>query len=802
MRLDRLQGRGLGPFTQFDIDFAAIEGRLIAITGGNGQGKSTFLELLGGATRRRCPTRGKLADLATTRDAFVEASIFTDEPWAIRQLVDGVSGKGESSVTNAEGEPAFESGKVRDYDRWAASHLVSEEVFYSTTFAAQGSAGLLDMKPSDRKAVMLRALGIEHLEALAELARAHAREAKGALETLRARLEDELARGVDVDQAADDLATAKDSAELAEGALQEARSKLEEARAQALKVTQLRALEEDLQRKRQELGEKKAATEERLELLRSRLKNNREVLAKAGEIAEAAARDETLREQEGDLRVRENEYSNGEIDALRRLKAAKDSLHAAEGRERRAQARLADREEIEAAQGKVEEIEETLADTNIDLDSVAGELEALQGRRIAGAEDRIGSLRTGLEEIANSKLEGHDASCAMHETALDTIHADDDVVELAARLPGEIKEHETDLRDLNVTAREQRAALAGAQRLVARAGDLEAAELDLAEAQREISEATKEKEEAAAEVKVQRTAADTLLAELGEVIEERGGLQEILRHAGKLSQAQARVEELEPQETEAADELEALVGRLDTLPPLEDLPAEVDLVPVEEAATSAEMMAKDSAALIAVAAAALKNAQDAGGRRETLEAEVATAEDLLADWTRLGQDFGRDGLQALEIDAAGPELTDLVNDLLHGCVGTRWTGRIDTTRSSADGKRQVEGLDMVVIDTERGREALVETYSGGERVILGEALSLALTVLSTRRSGITGATLVRDESGAALDPENGRAYVAMLRRAADLTGADKVLYVSHTPELQELADARILCEDGRVEIMA
>jgi hypothetical protein len=31
----------------------------------------------------------------------------------------------------------------------------------------------------------------------------------------------------------------------------------------------------------------------------------------------------------------------------------------------------------------------------------------------------------------------------------------------------------------------------------------------------------------------------------------------------------------------------------------------------------------------------------------------------------------------------------------------------------------------------------------------------------------------------------------MLRRAAQQIGADKVLYVSHTPELVELADARI-----------
>ena len=35
------------------------------------------------------------------------------------------------------------------------------------------------------------------------------------------------------------------------------------------------------------------------------------------------------------------------------------------------------------------------------------------------------------------------------------------------------------------------------------------------------------------------------------------------------------------------------------------------------------------------------------------------------------------------------------------------------------------------------------------------------------------------------------AYIAMLRRAAEMIGADRVLLVSHAEEVQELCDARI-----------
>jgi exonuclease SbcC len=163
----------------------------------------------------------------------------------------------------------------------------------------------------------------------------------------------------------------------------------------------------------------------------------------------------------------------------------------------------------------------------------------------------------------------------------------------------------------------------------------------------------------------------------------------------------------------------------------------------------------------------------------------------VADWMRVAADLGKDGLQALEIDAAGPELTALCNDILHRAHGPRFTVRVETQRASADGKRMLEGCDVMVLDTVQGREAPGETFSGGERVILAEALALAITVLACRRSGMTDVSLVRDESGAALDPGNARVYVAMLRHAVELTGARHCLLVSHLPEVQELCDHRI-----------
>jgi ABC-type lipoprotein export system ATPase subunit len=59
---------------------------------------------------------------------------------------------------------------------------------------------------------------------------------------------------------------------------------------------------------------------------------------------------------------------------------------------------------------------------------------------------------------------------------------------------------------------------------------------------------------------------------------------------------------------------------------------------------------------------------------------------------------------------------------------------------------------------------------------------------------------VRDESGAALDAESRGVYLAMLRRAAERIGADKVLFVTHDEESQQLADARITVQGGEVVV--
>src|SRR5690606_6409475 len=115
MRFDSIRVRGLGPFRdEVSLDLTQVQGPIVAVVGPNGAGKSTLLELFAAGLYREAPTRGSLAALATSRDAFVEVRVTNGASYTIRHLVDGVSGRGESVVLDADGKPRLTSAKLRE----------------------------------------------------------------------------------------------------------------------------------------------------------------------------------------------------------------------------------------------------------------------------------------------------------------------------------------------------------------------------------------------------------------------------------------------------------------------------------------------------------------------------------------------------------------------------------------------------------------------------------------------------------------------------------------------------------------
>jgi len=188
-------------------------------------------------------------------------------------------------------------------------------------------------------------------------------------------------------------------------------------------------------------------------------------------------------------------------------------------------------------------------------------------------------------------------------------------------------------------------------------------------------------------------------------------------------------------------------------------------------------------------------------RLAQVEAEVGTARTELEDYDYLAKVFGPDEIQLCEIQAAGPDVSGLVNALLEGCFDNKFEIRFRTQRPKADGRGIVDDFDVEVRNKNLDRTCLVDELSGGQFVLVNEAVNLGIAIYNMRQGeGIRYETLFRDETVGALDAANGKEYVRMLRRAMDLGSFHQVIFICHTPLVWELADQILTVGDGRVVV--
>jgi len=869
----------MGPFRgEAHVDLSNLRG-IIALCGENGTGKSTFLECYAAALRRKLPTCGKgtLASIASGRDSYVEARVTNGSTYTIRQMVDAVSGKGESMVTE-NGLPLLESAKVRDYDCWAAKHLPAEDVFFASLFSAQKSEGFLEMGETERQATLLRTLGVERWEAMAEKCRKLAASSSSKLAIVVTRIRDEEGRGGSVetagpaleaakeaaDRCACDLDIARTAATLAADALAETQAELATLQANADAVAreigehermaaECNARREDIKvraeaAKAEATAKLKDARAKVLDI-EARLANNKKLLDDAETIKEAVAKDaelaaaiEALTSQSSALKADASRWAEREA-AARKAHGAALARHTAESNRAMAMCTRLDADEraVRDAQDQLPELKAAEFDAATAVELRRASVTEAEDAAAVTTEDRITVLRGALCVIAIGALDPFDDPSSVASRA---IASDDVKIDLQKEAPARVKAARAELRAADIARQAAADALAdakrraaGADRLDALRSDLEAAEASRDSAELEAAENDGAAKEAATNAAGHRAQLADAQEAMRATLEARSALSGLAAKAERLTVAHERIDAYEEQlrtlrdtiaETEEASPLSeppeamraaeeaaehlrrAMVAkscRVDLLEGLDIARGKASKQTTEKATANqavadAEYLDRSAHTSLALAQQALDRAKMTERTLGALLIERKGIEEELADWNLLAESLGVDGLQALEVDGAAGELTAIVNDLLHSCFGSRWTVSLETTRSSADGKKQIETCRVTVLDNEQAIPPEKFKASGGQAVIINEAISLALSMLACRRSGAHGVTLVRDESGAALDPENAKAYVAMLRRAADHVGAKNVLLVSHSTAVQDLADARILVKGGKLEVVS
>jgi exonuclease SbcC len=162
----------------------------------------------------------------------------------------------------------------------------------------------------------------------------------------------------------------------------------------------------------------------------------------------------------------------------------------------------------------------------------------------------------------------------------------------------------------------------------------------------------------------------------------------------------------------------------------------------------------------------------------------------MADAVRRGLEIDAARGSALTIDDAGPELSHLANQLLLACYGPRFSLSIQTQLATAKGELR-EGFDISVHDAHSNATKSATKMSGGERIWINECLTRAMALYLAQTDGPRYATLFSDEADGAFDAPHKRRFMAMKREVLRIGGYAQEYFISHTPELAEMADTVI-----------
>lgn len=149
------------------------------------------------------------------------------------------------------------------------------------------------------------------------------------------------------------------------------------------------------------------------------------------------------------------------------------------------------------------------------------------------------------------------------------------------------------------------------------------------------------------------------------------------------------------------------------------------------------------------------------------------------DFTTIAQALSKNGIQALLIETALPELEHEANMILGKLTDNQAHIIIESVRDLKSGGYK-ETLDIKISDAVGTRQ--YELFSGGEAFRIDFALRIALSKLLARRSGTSLQTLIIDEGFGSQDEEGlARIMEALYKIQDDFA---KIIIVSHLPEMK------------------
>jgi exonuclease SbcC len=811
------------------------------LAGENGHGKSALLEAitwaLWGQTRARSDDDLIRAG-ATEMTVDFEFVLGSDTYRVQRKRTVRASGQRRVSTPVLEFQIASEHGwRPLTGDSIRATQGLIDRVlridydtFVHSAYLAQGHADAFTLKPpAERKRLLAELLGLGRYDELEKSAREVSRAAQADRQRLQLAI-DEFDRQIETRAALEtDLAAAQNSASLAETRHALAVAELRAAEAELHVARADQAEQTRLEQQRGQLERTIALEGMRLKQIATEIARHAGLIARRDEVAAGLTRLDLLRAEETRLTQmseRRAELVDQRASLAAQVASARAAIVAELAGADATGLELARRREGMTRQSRdrdrLQQEHAAFGTPEADVSELRMARERTEAESAALTESNR-RLRIAMDEIQQrlAVLESADALCPVCATPLSPesqARLRRQIQDEGKALGDEFRRNRARLEVLRADVQTRVDAIGALERLIARGTALLAqiSALDEALASRDsVEQECAANAELSVRLRVRLTGGDYAadeqrrIAELDATIAETVGgdalptLRREMRQLAMLEgiaaqieaaddalpREQARLVDAETAQTEREIERAAIVERIATLA------ARV------AAADAAELRRRQIATEVDTAIAVLGQARERVGsatqRLAAIDALAAQRADRLHELQAAGsrreihdelaRAFGRNGIQAMIIERAIPEIEAEANDLLARLSDGQMALALETQRLARSGEGTIETLDIRIGDGYGTRA--YEMFSGGEAFRVNIALRVALSKLLARRAGAQVQFLAIDEGFGSQDTAGrDRMVDAIATIAQDF---EKVLVVTHIDDLRDAFPARI-----------
>jgi exonuclease SbcC len=835
-----------------ELDFTGFD--LACIAGSNGAGKSSLLDAitwsLFGQARKRDDS------LINSNEEIAEVSLlFSYEGNLYRVLRTKPRNKTtlleyhilQNATQDTDGDIDPESGTwkpltertLRDTEARIQETLnLDYETFVNASFFLQGKADqFTQQRPGDRKRILSNILGLEvwnnYRQGAADRRRAiendiHALE--GRMQEITTELSEEDSRVKRLQELERELDDLSQSRAVQEEALENMRQIAATLAEQERLVGVLARQSDEAAQQLDELNNRLAARQDERQSFNQLLSRSEET--EAAHTAWNAARESLQEWEEVAARFREGEKRRqGPLDEINAARAAllqeRQSLKTQQA-------------ELETAQSQMEQVEQELSAT---IGSAKDAEHRLARRKLLQDE-----LQDALANQAEARAENPRLKAEMDELKgrIDQLSATEGAVCPICGQPLSHADRLALIDDLNAEGTEMGDKYRANQELVAqtnqRVRDLEdqikslaAAENELRQQEKTIAQLTSQIDALDSREKQWQTDSAPRLAEITTNLQEDtfapqarqrlAVIDEELKAIGYDAAAHDAVRKAEREGRVSEGEMRALEKARSTIAPLEREIAEIKGQIADQEVEAARKQGEHAAAAEAlqasykdapdldVAESLLLNIQerenrlrlevgaakqkvlvldDLKSRQTALEVERSNYVGQVTLYKQLERAFGKDGVPALLIEQALPQIETKANEILDRLSMGDMSIRFVTQAAYKDKRRDDlrETLEIQISDSAGVRD--YEMFSGGEAFRVNFAIRLALSEILSQRAGARLQTLVIDEGFGSQDAQGRQRLI----EAINLVRQDfaKILVITHIDELKESFPNRIEVE--------